>query len=224
MAWRPSRYLLEGELDNTVPGKVAGWMRFAGMQRKVTFDLKGDFHRDIRGTKIRFRADPAVDADPGAVSCMKGLGERQCGDVGDMTAGLPPQDYVDYPYFEWYSECNGRVVLELDTKQIDVIGTPIPARESDPVSRNEQAQHMASFLAGLSAELNVPAITVSQGQPFVSDPRFTHWVVELDQIIGEAHSVKPASNGLSFAFVRLFAMPEMGEYGDIESSKLLPKS
>jgi hypothetical protein len=30
MAWRPSEYLIDGELDNTTPGKVTGWMRFAG--------------------------------------------------------------------------------------------------------------------------------------------------------------------------------------------------
>ena len=54
MAWRPTRYLIEGELDNTVPGKVTGWMEFAGMDGKVTFDLTGDFHRDIRGAKIHF--------------------------------------------------------------------------------------------------------------------------------------------------------------------------
>src|SRR5207244_2413334 len=57
MAWRPTQYLLEGELDNTVPGKVTGWMRFVGLKRQVTFDLKGDFHRDIRGAKIRFRRE-----------------------------------------------------------------------------------------------------------------------------------------------------------------------
>ncbi len=28
MAWRPTEYLLEGELDNTTPGKVTGWMQF----------------------------------------------------------------------------------------------------------------------------------------------------------------------------------------------------
>jgi hypothetical protein len=32
MAWRPTEYLIEGELDNTTPGKVTGWMRFAGMK------------------------------------------------------------------------------------------------------------------------------------------------------------------------------------------------
>ena len=39
MAWRPTEYLIEGELDNTTPGKVTGWMSFAGMKEKVTFDI-----------------------------------------------------------------------------------------------------------------------------------------------------------------------------------------
>ena len=61
MAWRPTQHLLEGELDNTQPGKVTGWMRFAGLKEKVTFDLKGDFHRDIRGAKIHFVGDGKDD-------------------------------------------------------------------------------------------------------------------------------------------------------------------
>ena len=39
MAFRPTRFLIEGELDNTHPGKVTGWMKFAGLKEKVTFDL-----------------------------------------------------------------------------------------------------------------------------------------------------------------------------------------
>ena len=52
MAWRPNEQFIEGVLDNTVPGKVTGWMRFAGMKEKVVFDLEGNFHRDIRGAKV----------------------------------------------------------------------------------------------------------------------------------------------------------------------------
>ena len=52
MTWRPTKYLLEGELDNTKPGKVTGWMKFAGMKNRVTFDLDGDFCRDIRGAIV----------------------------------------------------------------------------------------------------------------------------------------------------------------------------
>ena len=149
MAWRPTRHLLEGELDNTQPGSVTGWMRFAGMNRRVTFDLKGNFHRDIRGAKIRFKGDGRHD-DPEAASYVDGFATHQTGKAGDITAGLPPQDYVAYPYIEWYSEENGRVVLELEPDQIEVVGTPVPAAQSDPISRQEQARNMVEFLGMLS--------------------------------------------------------------------------
>ena len=35
MAWRPTQYLIAGELDNTIPGKASGWVQFAGMDEKV---------------------------------------------------------------------------------------------------------------------------------------------------------------------------------------------
>ena len=57
MAWRPTHYLIEGELDNTQPGKVTGWMIFAGKKGKVVFDLDGAFHRDIRGAKIYLKGE-----------------------------------------------------------------------------------------------------------------------------------------------------------------------
>ena len=57
MAWRPNEQFIEGILDNTTPGKVTGWMRFAGMKDRIIFDLDGDFHRDIRGAKVRLRRD-----------------------------------------------------------------------------------------------------------------------------------------------------------------------
>jgi hypothetical protein len=99
MAWRPSEYLLEGELDNTQPGKVTGWMRFAGMNERIVFDLEGNFHRDIRGAKIRFTGN-GNEHDPKAAGYMDGMSTEQTGEVGDITAGLPPADYVKYPYIE----------------------------------------------------------------------------------------------------------------------------
>ena len=152
MAWRPTRYLIEGELDNTIPGKVTGWMQFAGMDRKVTFDLAGDFHRDIRGAKIHFVGQGQKD-DVAATKYMEGLAVHQTGKVGDITAGLPPQDYSRYPYVEIYADQNGRIVLELEPRQVQVIGTPIPASESEPVSREEQNRNMARFLCELAGHV-----------------------------------------------------------------------
>jgi hypothetical protein len=122
MAWRPHRYLIEGELDNSRPGIITGWMRFVGVKGNVTFDLEGDFHRDIRGGKIHFIGDAyGRHTVAGATQCMRGFLPHQTGKAGDITAGLPPHDYGCYPYIEWYSDRNGRVVLELGTTQVEAI-------------------------------------------------------------------------------------------------------
>ena len=220
MAWRPTEHLIEGELDNTTPGKVTGWLQFSGMKQTVVVDLKGNFHRDIRGAKIRLRGNGCED-NPRAKAAMRGFAVEQTGETGDITAGLPPQDYASYPYIELYSDQNGRIVIELEPNQVEVIGRPIPACESDPISRQEQQQKMAGFLAGLSQAAGVVAIAPSQR--LVSDPVFTHWVVVKGKIVGEAHSVESTGNGRSFAFVRLFNMPECAEYGYIETAYLRSK-
>ena len=157
MAWRPTKYLQEGELDNTCPNKVTGWMKFTGMKDKVTFNLEGNFHRDIRGAKIHFTGDAYEDntnIDSG--DYFDGFARHQTGNVGDITAGLSPFDYGREPYLEWFGQENGRVVIELEPAQVEVIGMPIPAIESDPISRDQQNRNMAAFLGSLAHEMNIP--------------------------------------------------------------------
>ena len=150
MAWRPTEYLIEGELDNTTPGKVAGWMKFLGKRSQVKFDLRGDFHRDIRGAKIRFHNEQYREASlSDARKYFRRFRGLQAGAVGDITAGLPPHDYVKYCYIEWYGLDNGRVVIELNSDQVQVIGTPIPWQNTKPIDRREQAQHMQCFVMSL---------------------------------------------------------------------------
>jgi len=120
MTWRPTKYLLEGELDNTRPGKVTGWMKFAGMTNIVTFDLDGDFCQDIRGARVVLTGK----CDGGkmeATEAMKGFAEHQRGKVGKITAGLPPREYTPFPYIEWLGESNDRVVMYLEAEQIKVV-------------------------------------------------------------------------------------------------------
>ena len=155
MAWRPTHYLIEGELNNTVLGKITGWMKFAGIKEKIIFDLKGDFHRDIRGTKVYFTGD-ADENEPGAKEYMDGFSTKQRGDAGDITAGLAPYDYVrGRCYIEWYSNENGRVVIELEQDQLQIIGTPIPADQCEPISRQEQAQNMAGFMGQVAKDFGL---------------------------------------------------------------------
>ena len=145
------------------------------MNDKVTFCLEGDFHRDIRGAKIRFTGDAAETEPPAdAKQYMEGFASHQNGKVGDITAGLPPHDYGQAPYFEWFGEENGRVVIELEPTQVEVIGAPIPARESYPISREQQRRNMAEFLGGIAAEMNLPAqrvVCVSGDTPVAADKR-----------------------------------------------------
>ena len=130
---------------------------YSAVYKKVTLDLKGDFHRDIRGTKIQFVGAGRAD-DPVAASYLDSFSVQQTGKVGDITTGEPPSDYlVHYPYLEWYGDDNGRVVLELEARQVKVIGTPIPAMESFPVSREEQSRNMVEFLTGLAEAVDLPA-------------------------------------------------------------------
>ena len=156
MAWRPNEQFIEGVLDNTQNGKVTGWMRFAGMDGKVVFDLEGNFHRDIRGAKVRLYGDGEAADPKESAEYMKGFSKLQKGNVGDMTSGREPADYVNYGYFEWYSESNGRVVIELDRSQVDLLTQPIPACESDPLDRKKQAENMAGFLCGIASACNIP--------------------------------------------------------------------
>ena len=155
MAWRPSEYLISGVLDNTQLGRVTGTLRFAGMDDLVRLDLAGDFHRDIRGAKLELLGDPNAGSRPAdeARLFMAGLANVQTGTVGDITAGLPPHDYVRWVYVEWYSSQNGRVVLEYAPDRARVTGTPIPYQDSLPVSREQQAKNMSEFLRGIAEEL-----------------------------------------------------------------------
>src|SRR5713101_1434360 len=95
MAWRPHLNLLDGELSNRVPGKVTGWMRFFRRRRqplRVTLDLEGDFHEDIRGSDVVLKNDDPVERDISFGkygTYMEGFDPKQRGTVGNMTAGLP---------------------------------------------------------------------------------------------------------------------------------------
>jgi hypothetical protein len=131
MAWRPHEYLIHGILDNRTEGKVTGELRFHGLDEPVLLELEGDFHRDIRGTRIHLYGYGAEFRED-AKEYMRGMDARQIGRAGDITSGLEPADYVDYPYIEWYSDSNGRIVLELDADQIIV---EPPARVLAPISR-----------------------------------------------------------------------------------------
>jgi len=73
-----------------------------------------------------------------------------------IDAGELYYPYVDYPYFEWYSD-NGRVVLELDRSQITVIRPETPPTEKSPQElaqdRKNRAKAFGGFMTGMVEDL-----------------------------------------------------------------------
>ena len=128
MAWRIDEAVAHGEIDNTVEGRTTGRIWLAGRDEPLILSLDGDCWRDLAGTRLQFentRPKPCEDA--------AALDIDQAGIVGDMTASrknkVPmvseeefhelyqnrqeiPYEWRNTLYLEWFSEINGRVVIE----------------------------------------------------------------------------------------------------------------
>ena len=149
MAWRIDKEIVRGWVDNTEPGKVTGEIFFEGWDKPMRLELEGNCHRDLAGSRCEFKNDSPL------LNRRLDINPEQIGKVGDMTAGLEPRDYVGYPYLEWYGDRNGRVVVELDSEQIQVIGTPIPSTECEPISRKEQNTNLFDFAKQCAKDIGI---------------------------------------------------------------------
>lgn len=142
MAWRPSEWVLEGELDNTQLGWTIGWVRLHGRDEPLKLKLAGNCHPDLAGWKFRIvRTDPIPDwADE---LRLDGIATDQTGTIGDVTGDqmikhfeCSPEEFVrrsyagDRPettwrkclYLEWYSQRNGRVVIQSTRLAVERLG------------------------------------------------------------------------------------------------------
>ena len=128
MAWRIEDAVAHGEIDNTVEGRTTGRIWLAGRDEPLILSLDGDCWRDLAGTRLQFE-NPEPKTGPDA----EALDVDQAGIVGDMTGSrrnkVPtvseekfnelyqnnqeiPYEWRNTLYLEWFSEINGRVVIE----------------------------------------------------------------------------------------------------------------
>jgi len=128
MAWRIDEAVAHGEIDNTVEGHTTGRVWLAGRDEPLILSLDGDCWRDLAGTRLQFE-----NPSPKPVPDAQALDIDQAGIVGDMTASrknkVPtvseeefhelyqndreiPYEWRNTLYLEWFSEINGRVVIE----------------------------------------------------------------------------------------------------------------
>jgi hypothetical protein len=75
-----------------------------------------------------------------------------------IAAGDLYYSYVDYPYIEWYTDCNGRVVLELDPSQVEIVKADVPRKEKTPTElledKKKRDEAFGSFFTGMVEDLS----------------------------------------------------------------------
>lgn len=113
MAWRITQHVVRGTLNNRQKGLVVGQLWLAGREQPLTIELHGNFLRDMAGCELIFE-----NPQPPAAAELPPLDPTQIGMTGDMTASRKinlveaPQRKANALYLEWFSETNGRIVIE----------------------------------------------------------------------------------------------------------------
>jgi len=160
MAWRLDEAVEHGIIDNTVEGTTTGKIWLVGRDEPLILSLNGDCWRDLAGAILEFEnPDPDPESDAEAVS----LDTEQTGIIGDMTASrkarVPtiddeemdefmregkeiPCNWSNVLYLEWFSEINGRVLIEVTGFELK-----ISDREWTMDEDAEEAQKLANLSA-----------------------------------------------------------------------------
>ena len=156
MAFRIHESVERGEIDNRVKGRVRGKIWVKGCAGPVVLDLKGNAHPDLAGCRLTFRNPlPAVP-----LSHAEDLRAGQRGVIGDLTASrkvrvptVPIQEFLNWPkakgprptrwanglYLEWFSEANGRVVIESTDYELKISEPEWRLTPQEEAERAEQA-------------------------------------------------------------------------------------
>lgn len=158
MAWRLDEAVEHGMIDNSVEGTTTGKIWLVGRDEPLILSLNGDCWRDLAGSVLEFEnPSPMPPSEP------LELDTEQTGITGDITASrkarvpeLTEEEMDEYDrqgrdipfkwrntlYIEWFSEINGRVLIEAANYELTV---------SDRAWEMDEDQEEAQKLANLSA-------------------------------------------------------------------------
>ncbi len=137
MAFRIHDSVVRGEIDNRVKGIVRGKIWVVGRKQPVVLELKGNAWPDLAGCLLKF-TNPLKRV---AHQHLDSLQPKQTGVIGDITASrkvrvmeipMPvaylmkkrgehvPEHMANSLYLEWFSEQNGRVVIESTDYELEI--------------------------------------------------------------------------------------------------------
>ena len=168
MAFRIHDSVVRGEVDNRVKGVVQGKIWIEGRPEPVVLELKGNGWPDLAGCLLTFTNPQQRIPHPHLGS----LNPVQRGSIGDLTASRkvrvfdvpleealamihrkekPPEHLANSLYLEWFSDYNGRVVIESADYQV-TISSPewrLTAEEERDRAR-QAAAGMSDFMKRLT--------------------------------------------------------------------------
>src|SRR4030095_16322331 len=158
MSWRIHDSVIRGEIDNRMKGRVRGQLWLDGIGEPVKLDLEGNACADLAGCLLKFRN--RENTFP--MRKKPSFSPVQRGGIGELTASQkvrvftepdeeafamiergenPPERIANALYLEWFSEANGRVVIESAEYEVDISAPEwrLSALEEKQRARDAQA-------------------------------------------------------------------------------------
>src|SRR6266496_4431149 len=156
MAFRIHDSVVRGEIDNRAKGIVRGKIWIEGRAEPVILELKGNAWPDLAGCLLTF-ANPLKRVPHQHLDSLHPL---QRGNIGDLTASRkvrvfdvplsdamemidrkekPPEHMANSLYLEWFSEANGRVVIESADYELTISAPEWRLTPEEDADRAKQA-------------------------------------------------------------------------------------
>lgn len=178
MAWRIHDSVQRGEIDNREKGVVRGRIWLHGLAEPVVLELQGNACPDLAGCLLTF-------VNPGETIPLRtdaGMDPLQRGTIGDLTASrkvrvfdipvaeayerlkkkLPvPEHMANSLYLEWFSQANGRVVVESADYKLAISA---PVWTLTPEEEQQRQRSAAEGFNGLIGKLSA-ALEAAKHEP-----------------------------------------------------------
>ena len=188
MAFRIHDSVVRGEIDNRVKGIVHGKIWLEGRAEPVVLELEGNAWPDLAGCLLTFTNPQKRVPDPH----LDSLHPIQRGSIGDLTASRkvrvfdlpleeamamikrkekPPEHIANCLYLEWFSEANGRVVIESADYELTISA---PEWRMTAEEDEQRARQAAAGMEGFMKKLTDAVEQQKRGQKDPEEPWDEH--------------------------------------------------
>ena len=178
MAWRIHDSVVRGEIDNRVKGMVRGTLWLDGLADAVQLELAGNACPDLAGCLLQF-TNPAKTCP---MRKQPAFAPVQRGRSGDLSASRkvrvftvpeevafamidrgekPPERMANVLYLEWFSDGNGRVVIESAEFQLTISA---PEWRLTAAEEQQRVRDAEAGWEGFSQQLSAAVEKQKRGQ------------------------------------------------------------